>query len=77
MGALIMQTQFSFFIDVYLFHSSDKSDTFEVAVKSYLTDRVTIFEFDRKSNTYPEVLDLARDAYVQDLTGHLLHQTDY
>jgi len=48
-----------------------------VAVKSYLTDRVSIYEFDRKSNTYPEVLELARDAYIEGLTGHLLHQTNY
>jgi len=77
MGVLIMLTQFSFFFDVYLSHESEKSDTFEVAVRSYLTDRVSIYEFDRKWNSYPEVLELARDAYIEGLTGHLLHQSDF
>ena len=48
-----------------------------VAIKNPQTERTTLYRFDSESVQYPEVLELAKEQYLEDLAEFLQFHSDF
>lgn len=48
-----------------------------VSIKNPQTERTTLYRFDSESVQYPEVLELAKEQYLEDLAEFLQFHSDF
>lgn len=48
-----------------------------VAIKNPQTERTTVYRFDRESVQYPEVLELAKEHYLEELVEFLQFNSNF
>ena len=65
----------TFFLEAELV--DDGTLDYVVSIKNPETARTTVYRFDRESVQYPEVLELAKEQYLEDLAEFLQFHSDF